>query len=82
MIAVTAHWCELHVFTRRVLPALPDDPPPQISTQRKPYYSFVALSVLLDYIVRRYIEFVENERRESLQDQVDDVLNSGGEIDA
>ena len=32
--------------------------------------------------MRRYIEFVENERRESLQDQVDDVLNSGGEIDA
>ena len=30
--------------------------PTQISTQRKPYYSFVALSVLLDYIVRRYIE--------------------------
>ena len=51
--------------------------PTQISTQRKPYYSFVALSVLLDYIVRRYIEFVENERRESLQDQVEDALNNG-----
>ena len=32
--------------------------------------------------MRRYIEFVENERRESLQDQVDDALNNGGEIDA
>jgi len=51
--------------------------PTHISTQRKPYYSFVALSVLLDYIVRRYIEFVEHERRESLQDQVDDALNNG-----
>ena len=56
--------------------------PTHISTQRKPYYSFVALSVLLDYIVRRYIEFVENERRESLQDQVDDALNAGDETDA
>lgn len=56
--------------------------PTHISTQRKPYYSFVALSVLLDYIVRRYIEFVEHERRESLQDQVEDALNSGDEIDA
>ena len=28
MIAVTAIGCELHVFTRRVLPALPDDPHP------------------------------------------------------
>ena len=35
-------------------PALPDHPPYQ-HQQRKPYYSFVALSVL-DYIVRRYIE--------------------------
>ena len=56
--------------------------PTQISTQRKPYYSFVALSVLLDYIVRRYIEHVENERRESLQDQVDDALNAGDETGA
>lgn len=56
--------------------------PTHISTQRKPYYSFVALSVLLDYIVRRYIEHVEHERRESLQDQVEDALNNGGEIDA
>ena len=54
----------------------------QISTQRKPYYSFVALSVLLDDIVRRYIEHVEHERRESLQDQVDDALNAGDETDA
>lgn len=38
--------------------------------------------MLLDYIVRRYIEFVENERRESLQDQVEDALNNGDEIDA
>ncbi|CNJ52214.1 Uncharacterised protein [Mycobacterium tuberculosis] len=42
----------------------------------------MALSVLLDYIVRRYIEHVENERRESLQDQVDDALNAGDETDA
>jgi transcriptional regulator, rpiR family protein len=56
--------------------------PTHISTQRKPYYSFVALSGLLDYIVRRYIEHVEHERRESLQDQVEDALNNGGEIDA
>ena len=38
-------------------------PPTQLSTQRKPYHSFVALSVLLDYIVRRYIDHVETQQR-------------------
>ena len=37
--------------------------PTQFSTQRKPYHSFVALSVLLDYIVRRYIDHVETQQR-------------------
>ena len=37
--------------------------PTQLSTQRKPYHSFVALSVLLDYIVRRYIDHVETQQR-------------------
>lgn len=37
--------------------------PAQLSTQRKPYHSFVALSVLLDYIVRRYIDHVETQQR-------------------
>lgn len=30
-----------------------------ISTQRAPYHSFVGLNVLLDYIVRRYIDFLD-----------------------
>ena len=37
--------------------------PTQLSTQRQPYPSFVALSVLLDYIVRRYIDHVETQQR-------------------
>ena len=37
--------------------------PTQLSTQRKPDHSFVALSVLLDYIVRRYIDHVETQQR-------------------
>nr|WP_274596845.1 SIS domain-containing protein [Rothia dentocariosa] len=37
--------------------------PTQLSTQRKPYHSFVALSVLLDYIVRRYIDHIETQQR-------------------
>ena len=37
--------------------------PTQLSTQRKAYHSFVALSVLLDYIVRRYIDHVETQQR-------------------
>lgn len=37
--------------------------PTQLSAQRKPYHSFVALSVLLDYIVRRYIDHVETQQR-------------------
>ena len=30
------HWCELHVFTRRVLPALPDDPHPRSAPSASP----------------------------------------------
>ena len=33
--------------------------PTQITGQRGPYNSFVALSVLLDYLVRRYIDHIE-----------------------
>ena len=51
--------------------------PTHISTQRKPYHSFVALWVVLDYVVRRYIEYSETVRRESLTQQVEDVLDGG-----
>lgn len=51
--------------------------PTHISTQRKPYHSFVALWVVLDYVVRRYIEYSETARRESLTQQAEDVLDGG-----
>jgi transcriptional regulator len=53
--------------------------PTHISTQRKPYHSFVALWVVLDYVVRRYIEYSETARRESLSKQVEDALDGGTE---
>lgn len=33
--------------------------PRTIPTQRTPYHSFIGLNVLLDYVVRRYIDFLE-----------------------
>ena len=82
MAAAAVSYTHLDVYKRQEYSLHYQTTPTHISTQRKPYYSFVALSVLLDYIVRRYIEHVENERRESLQDQVDDALNAGDETDA
>lgn len=51
--------------------------PTQISTQRKPFHSFVAMWVLLDYVVRRYIEYTETAHQEALHTQVDNALHEG-----
>lgn len=37
--------------------------PTQITGQRNQYHSFVALSVLLDYLVRRYMDYLETNQK-------------------
>ncbi|MDO5750016.1 MAG: MurR/RpiR family transcriptional regulator [Rothia sp. (in: high G+C Gram-positive bacteria)] len=54
--------------------------PTQLSTQRKPFNSFVALSVLLDYIVRRYIDYIETQQRAGLDAVVAEAAYDSGYI--